>query len=488
LRGMTNKNVIASPPDWEKLYVPHKGKNGVPGQDYLHRLDAKALVLMVSRRWGKSRFALMAMLQCYYESLSVPVPTHLVPPFHAWCVVPAMPQARQSWNEMLTLIPEGWIAEGGIHHQEMMIYLKGAPGRDYGLIEVKSAFDPDNLQTAGLDFLWIQEAQDIANRAFEKVLPAINSPERMGKAIFEGIPPLYADHWFNRGYEAAANGSMNGWFPFRATFYDNPLLRDSDIEEIENQREVMSIAAWERMYMAKFSENAGYFSNVNSCIAGDVLPKPLPGVRYVAGIDLGRKHDATVVHIFDAHERALVHHRTFDQGESWVIQREVIGRLAKEWGLTRVVVDASSLGGDIFTEELMNMGISVEPFQITRSSRDGLLETVVVALERETVHFPPIATLLRQLRAFQYRRLPGGFIKVEAPPGEHDDEVFAFALGLAACDPPQEVMAGRKLQSKRYLPTADETQYGLTQGQGVRMMKNRQTDKMRQRLEKNSVI
>ena len=82
-------------------------------------------------------------------------------------------------------------------------------------------------------------------------------------------------------------------------------------------------------------------------------------------------------------------------------------------------------------------------------------------MERQTVHFPSVPTLLRQLRAFQHRKMSSGRWRVEAPPGEHDDEVFALSLALTACaDSPSILGYKPRGHSFRYVPTQEEAASG----------------------------
>lgn len=478
---MSTKNEI-SQLDLGVSYTPHKG------QQYLHDQDAKVKVLEVGRRWGKSRFSLWELIKRFVESLEIPVDNSIIPPFHAWIVSPSYPQSRQVWNELVSFLPGQFIAPGGIHQDEHMVYLLGSEERKWGMIEVKSAHDPDALQTAGLDFLWITEAQDIPDRAYEKLLPTLRSPGRMSYAIYEGIPSLWRDHWFHRVYVSASEGRP-GYVAYKATSFENPLLDDFQRAEIEADRETLRETAWRRMYLAEFSEEAGYFRNINACVAGDLLPGPVDGVEYVAGIDLGRKTDASVVFIMDAHTRKVVYHAMWDDGTNWVIQRESIVRLFNEWNFSRLVVDATGMGGDIFVQELQESGVPCEPFIITASSRESLLQSLAVSIERETVHFPAVAPLLRQLRAFQYRKMPSGNYRVEAPPGEHDDEVFALALALTACaEPPPLSPQRRQLRNRRYAPTQAQAEAGNFNSRGESIMREMRRKRTEERWERSGVV
>lgn len=439
--------------DLSVIYTPH------PGQMLCHASPAKAKVLEIGRRWGKSRFALFELLRTYQEALDIPVPPSVVPPFHAWIVAPAFPQSRQVWNELLSFVPPQLVTN--VYQDGLYIHLRGSKDRPWGLVEIKSAHDPNALQTAGLDFLWVTEAQDVTDAAFEKVLPTTRSAGRLGRAVYEGIPSIHSDHWFWRMCVLAEEGA-DGYFYHHATSFENPFLTEKDRADIESDQQILRHAAWQRMYLAERSESAGYFQNIDACTYGDLLKEPLPGVRYVAGLDLGRKHDPTVLQVFDAARRRLVFHRAWDAGQDWPVQREAVAHLAKEvWRVERLVVDATGMGGDMFCQELMAMGLPVEEFIFTAQSRSNLLDGLAIALERNTVSFPPIPAFLRQLRVFQTRKLPSGAMRHDVPDGEHDDEVFAAALGLTACDAPVDVsQETRRGYNGRYLPTQAEAEQG----------------------------
>ena len=340
--------------DLKDFYTPH------PGQERVHQSDAKIKVLEIGRRWGKSRFALWELIKRFLESKDIEVGADLVPPFHAWIVTPNFPQARQIWNELMAFFPRDFISPAGVKQDAWLIHLKGNEKRAWGQIEVKSAHDPDSLQTAGLDFLWVSEAQDISDKAFEKLLPTLRSPGRLGYGIFEGIPALYPDHWFRRAFVAGERGER-GFASFKATSFENPLLTPEQKAEIEADKELLPERVWRRMYMAEFSDSAGYFTNIDANIAGDPMQGPVPGARYIAGLDLGRKMDPSVMVIMDAAERKMVHYQGWDDGTEWVAQREHVARLVEEWGIEQLCLDATGIG-DVFMSELIEIGIPVSPY------------------------------------------------------------------------------------------------------------------------------
>ena len=157
--------------------------------------------------------------------------------------------------------------------------------------------------------------------------------------------------------------------------------------------------------------------------------------------------------------------------------------LSQVWELEKIVVDATAMGGDIFCEELRSHDVPVEEYIITGANRMDLLNGLAVAIERETVSFPPVPSLLRQLRAFQARKQPSGAYRYEAPPGEHDDEVFAGALALIACEPPDDSYSGGRLTPMRYVGHASSRANSF----GQRLMRERSSARMRDRLDRAGV-
>lgn len=473
-------------------YKPH---NGVAphhkGQTRLHEArasGAKRMVVHVGRRWGKTRFGIGDLATAYQTVSRMKRPTSLVPPFHAWIVVPNYPQGRQIWNELLGLWPKEWWAEKP-NTSEHIMWLKDLNGNwqgRAGLIEMRSAFDASSLVGTQADYLWINEAQDVPDEAFEMALPVTRSPEVLGWQYYEGIPPTYPDHWFYRTFMEAMDNPQH--FAFQATTFDNPMLTPEHHAEIESDKEILSSISWERLYLAIYSANAGFFRGIDGCISGDLLHGPIPGRKYVAGLDIGWTHDPSVFILMDMEERRIVQHWEWDGSVTWVQTRETIRAIHEEWNLENIIFDASSAGGKAVEEDLANTDLPVEAFNITGHHRKEMLERLAGGIDRGTMSFPPtIKPLIRQLRAMQMRRVgTSGIYRYDVPGGEHDDYIFATALALMACNEAWSPVATTSLLgrggSNRYIQTQAEANAGIHQeGIGARMMRQRKIEGIRQR-------
>lgn len=476
-------------------YQPHEGQMEVHRQ----RRWARVICLYVARRWGKTRCLVGDLYDAYHEVSKKKRPTALVPPFHAWIVVPSFPQGRQIWNELRALIPKEmvWGNGKGWNQTEKFVWLKGFPTWDNraGLLELKSSDDAQSLQTVGLDYLALSESQDISNDAFEKVWPTTHSHERLGRVLCEGIPPLWSEHWFERMYQTTLQpwNRQKSIFGYTATYMDNPLLTEEEKEDILLDKEYMPLASWERLYLAKHSENAAYFRGINDCIAGSVLTEPIPGQEYVAGLDFGRSDDPTVFLIMERRNRRVMNVWEWGSEHSQEYINSSIEGLVEKWGIREVVADASGMGGMYWCEALEGKGIPITRTSINAHNRQDLLDRLEHAIRSTSIMIPPIQSLIRQMKAMQLRKTGSGSnerYRIDVPRGEHDDQVFALAFALTACEEP--VPSGVDTNGHRrysrgngyYIPTQEEVD-GIVrnkpQSYGEWYARKRVSDRMRER-------
>ena len=176
-----------------------------PWQEKMHVSNAKIKFVQAGRRAGKTRSALQEALKQIRIASTTPVrfpkqkgtmnaeEAGLIPPIHIWTVAPTRSQMLQVWNEMQAFIPQHLVRKtrrksqaggrgGGFKQDDLHVWLdlKNLNGTTDGLYrkvvfwELKSADNPDSLQTVGLDFLHIAEAQDIKEAAWSKVRPTLN--------------------------------------------------------------------------------------------------------------------------------------------------------------------------------------------------------------------------------------------------------------------------------------------------------------------------
>jgi len=232
----------------------------------------------------------------------------------------------------------------------------------------------------------------------------------------------------------------------------NPLV---DKEFLAEMRAEMTERAFRSEFLAEFTDGVGaVFPDDDiaraATIADDYGDAPLWNVRYVAGVDFGRRGDWTVVAICAANNdgtglRLVTLLRM--QGLRWDGQIEAVADALQKWGVVRVVADRTGVG-DPLTESLASelalrrVPCEVEPFVFSAYSKAQLIDGLAIALGRDRLRFPPHPVLLSELRNFEISETPTGQETTGAKPGAHDDTVCALALAWRAGGPFLAAQAG----------------------------------------------
>ncbi len=479
-RRRRNQLIQAAPPPQQQnralSYKPF------PWQEKAHKTKARFKNLWCGRRAGKSRFAIHETMSAIVEAAKTPLidsvgvdrTASLSPQVHIWTVGPTNAQLRQVWNEMKDFIPPHWIIQGrpgqmggrnrsGWKEDEMYVWLelKGTDGRALpGVVrpqvfwELKTADNPEALQTVGLDFLHITEAQDVKEKAWNKLRPTLDSPGRLGRAIIEGIPPLSKAHWFSRRFWQAHKNPSELSVSIRATTFDNTLLTQGQFDSILAEKETSVEQIWQRMYMAEQPEGGGgFFQKIDKALQGKELFEPVEGEEYVAGLDLGKQVDPTVLIIKNKQTRHSVFVLEYLRTD-WQVQIAAIEAECKRWGVSSVIMDSTGMGGDVLYEELVMRGLPVIPFKFTSVDKYQLFLTYATALQNETVTFPTDwVKLADQLDSITAQQSGMGYI-FRTVNGGHDDWVDAECLALRGCDPPLQEGQSHTLPTRKRMITS----------------------------------
>lgn len=185
------------------------------------------------------------------------------------------------------------------------------------------------------------------------------------------------------------------------------------------------------------------------------LPAPMPGQRYVAGLDFageGAHADATVLtiaRVSDGRCEVVAHKSWKSQPFECVI--EDLGQIFALWQPARVCADATGMGAPLCARLAPQLGSRLEPFTFSGSSKSELGYALIAAAGTGRLLLyaddgSPESTACRaELRACRASHAPGGLLRWEAPSDEHDDYVASLALCLRAAEhlPRPRVARGR---------------------------------------------
>lgn len=165
-----------------------------------------------------------------------------------WYVAPTYRMAKQiMWNDLLEAIPKKWISK--VNHSNLSVRLVNG-----SWIELKGADDPDSLRGVGIDFLVLDEFQDISEEAWTQCLrPTLASTG--GHAIFIGTPKAY-----NQLYNVYMHGQdrqkirSGQWASWQFPTITSPFI---PVSEIEAAKADMDEKSFNQEFLASFETMSG---------------------------------------------------------------------------------------------------------------------------------------------------------------------------------------------------------------------------------------
>lgn len=214
-------------------------------QKIVMRSKARFRVVVAGRRWGKTQVSKISLVVSAAKKKKQLV----------WYVAPTYQMARDiMWDDLKASVPKKWVKK--IYENRMVIYLVNG-----SRIHLKGADKPDSLRGVGLNFVVIDEAQDIKEDTWEKVLmPTLATTN--GNAIFIGTPKSY--NWLYHRYMKGqagpivkdARGKMvaNDWESWQFPTITSPFI---PAREIAARRADMDPKSFRQEFEASFEVMSG---------------------------------------------------------------------------------------------------------------------------------------------------------------------------------------------------------------------------------------
>lgn len=192
-------------------------------------------VLITGRRFGKTHLCMREI--CKHAAKK--------PGSVNWLVAPSYRMAKQLvWLPLLDKLSRlRWIDRK--NEAELTIYLKNR-----SIISLKGADNPDSLRGVGLDFLIMDEFQDIPKEAYTEVLRPTLS-DKKGRALFTGTPKGYGS-WSHELFTTALN--TDDWNAWQYTTIEGGNV---DPEELEAAKRDLDPKTFQQEYEASFNQYGG---------------------------------------------------------------------------------------------------------------------------------------------------------------------------------------------------------------------------------------
>lgn len=299
-----------------------------------------------------------------------------------------------------------------------------------GQIRVKTGRDPDALRGGWADLLVLDECAYLEPEAWSKVgAPMLADTE--GTAVFISTPKRR--NWFFELFTKANTGDDPRWAAWHARSQDNPYLSAQAVHDMAAD---MTEEDYQQEILAEFLEGQGaVFRYVDKVCTGK-RRAPYAG-KFVFGVDWGKHQDYTVIVVIDADTNTVVDYDRFNKID-WSVQRGRLVNMAKKWQPKRIIAEANSIG-DPNIEALRKVdGLRVEGFDTTPSSKPPLIESLVLAFDRQELTVLDDPVMRGELMAYERKVTPTGRSQYSAPEGLHDDCVMALALAWHGASQPLE--------------------------------------------------
>jgi len=385
----------------ESLWSPH------PGQQAIMQHTARYRLVTCGRRWGKSEMAAHEALEFALENANATV----------WWVAPTYQQANAYGFDKIKPLLSPDITDGSpkLSKPRRIRLVNGST------LSFRSAEREDSLRGGGVDFLVIDEAGSVPDRAWlEELRPTLSDTQ--GDLLAIGTPKRrnWFYDWFNRG-QSAEYPDVASW---QAPTKQNPHVPD---EEVDNARTDMPDREFRQEYQAEFlDETGGVFTELEGRVLENYDPKHIDGEEpYTTGVDFARADDYTVTITLDSEGR-LVH---FDRvrGAGWPEIQRRVEHVADEYS-GKVLLDATR--DNKIVADLEQAGVSVEPVSFGGGTKQDLIQDLITTVEAGELVLPDMDPLVHELQVFEHEATASGNTRYRAPDGFKDDCVDALALAV----------------------------------------------------------
>lgn len=319
-----------------------------------------------------------------------------------------------------------------------------------------SADNPDNIRSFRANVIVMNEVADINENTINTQIYAVIKKNKP-KIVYVGTPKG-KNHLFKKFVQGLHRVTeiTRKWhditkvrgecISFHRTYKDNP----KSSLDVELNKAQMTNMQFQQEILGEFLDDSNIFTNlaeaffvvdlgldtvVNLWSVDPLVDKKegnnlIPGHKYVAGLDLAKEKDWSVLTIMDCNTGKLVYFERFQKLDYITQARKVLG-ICKKYNNASLMYDATGVGvaiSDILYEENKNPDQAISGKVFTNESKGELINKLVVRVERDKEWIAQIPVLQSELQSLQVKRTDLGKPKYEAPDGMHDDCVMSLAL------------------------------------------------------------
>lgn len=422
---------------------------------------------IIARNSGKDRYTTMEgilyFIECLNENRHLYRPD-LEPSVYWWILAPTEKMAKQNWREIKKYFPKPWVV--AVSDSTLTMQTVGG-----GVIEVRSAYDPESLVGVGLDLVTITEAARIKDMqvVWANLEARLSSPGRglerdkngktygMGKAIINSSPigKNYFYEMWTWGQKGNSNYSSD-WISYQLPWTCNPSNKElaetkiktkyGEITYEQSLRRRLGDRLYRQNYLADFlaSDGTVFKDFEEKCVVNvydsqfnfnsperkryiSEWQKPVPYRNYRASWDVatGSSHDIPAFLVRDMETNHIVKIVNL-YGKNYDNQYDTIAYWCKYYNNAPCVY--SLTGHTAVKGQLSKRGVYEIPTDEQGGRKTQYVQSLVFAVQNEDIKVLYDGTdeandLIVQMK--DYTEENGKFSNKEA---EYDDFVSALYL------------------------------------------------------------
>jgi len=368
--------------------------------------------IIMPRQWGKS--FMFKMLVIHWATRKVAYPMLWVSQY--------LSNSRMVMEDIVDLIQDEPFYKSS-NKQDMKITFKnGSIIRFRGADNVKSIRGLSNRVVFLDEVAFFPNLDDTWNKVIRPTTLAQPDPQ---------IYLISTPNGRNLFYDFALRGKSDKYPTYgyySGAYTESPYV---DLEEIENARKELPVDVFRQEYMAEFLDvNLGVFRNVDACSTLMEWVQPIYGVRFHAGVDFGRRNDATVVTVVDDNGRVCYIWKS-EVGMGWDEIVDNVVKILKRYRVFHCYAE-SNAQGDVLVDQIRKQFPRVDGFYTTNDRKNDLVENLKFALEKKIMILPHktlYEALYNELNSFSFKRTPAGNkIKYGAEENKFDDHVLSLCF------------------------------------------------------------
>ena len=427
-------------------------------QKRFHASTARYKVISGAARSGKDRASVMEFIYKFTELLNEDRDHTYVPKVHAWIIAPTYRIVKQLEREIESTFPSIYVIS--FDKEEHVIETVNG-----GIIEFRSADDPDSLVSVGLDIVWITEAARIKDfeLAIGNIEDRISSPGRgkngQGGYLLINSSPR-GRRYFNTVCKWGNVGSSTwrpGWETFYVSRWDNPVYAKKRYQVLPNGRtyeEDLKLSRSDRQYkedilgipsddegsqFPNFRDNAVTEKTELKDITLEDFKKklhtPVPEFTYSIGYDPAKQVDGAWAVVYCEQTGEVVE---MEQYQNMPYTQQInyhLAELSKKWNYAIVRYGKTGLG-EALEPFFQKAGIEYVPYAEQGRNKERMVENLTTLIKSGRFKLYNIdditETAIRQFEDYGYFMTDKGNISYgNATSGAHDDAVSASYFAVA---------------------------------------------------------